>query len=334
MKKKLFVALAMAGFALSGLAGPAAAADPMVIKFSHVNTDNTPKGYGALKFKELAEKRLAGKVKVEVYPNSTLFGDAQEMEALLLGDVQIIAPSMSKLHKYTDKLLVFDLPFLFDDIAAVDRFQATPTGQSLLSAVEDRGYTGLGFLHNGMKQFSARTNVVWPDDMKGIKCRIQPSDVIESYVKAVGAIPHKMAFSEVYQGLQTGVVDCQENSWTSIYTMKFYEVQPTIVESNHGLMDFIVLVGTKWWKGLPDDLRRDLKAAMTDAVAEANTFADKMHADNKKKIMASGRNQVVTLDKKQLEAWRAAMRPVYDKFEGKIGEDLVKAARAANAATN
>lgn len=326
--KKVLIALAIASAAISL---PASAADkPIVIKFSHVNTDNTPKGYGALKFEELAEQRFPGRVEVEVYPSSQLFNDDKAMEALLLGDVQIIAPSMSKLHKYTNKLQVFDLPFLFDNIEAVDRFEAGPEGQALLDVLKDKGYKGLGFLHNGMKQLSANVKLVTPEDAKGVKFRIQTSDVLEAQFRSVGANPQKLAFSEVYQALQTGVVEGQENSWTSIYTMKFYEVQPYITESNHGVMDFFVMTSTDWWEDLPDDLRQGLKEAMDQAVAEANAYAEKMHADARDKIAKSGRSEIVELTKEQRAAWRAAMKPVYAQFEKEIGADLIEAARAAN----
>jgi C4-dicarboxylate-binding protein DctP len=316
--------------AAMGLMIQAATAEPMVIKFSHVNTDNTPKGYAANKFKELAEKYLEGKVKVEVYPNSTLYGDAQEMEALLLNDVQIIAPSLSKFGRYTEKLQIFDLPFLFDAPDDVTRFQESQTGQDLLRSIEDRGFTGLGYIHNGMKQFSANKEVHMPEDASGLRVRIQPSHVIEAQYEAIGANPQKMAFSEVYQALQTGVVDAQENSWTSIYTMKFYEVQPYIVETNHGMMSFMATVSTAWWKGLPDDIREGLDKAIKDAAADANAFADDMHKNNRKRILESGRSEIIELTPDQLKAWRAAMRPVYDRFKDDIGADLIDAAQAAN----
>jgi C4-dicarboxylate-binding protein DctP len=319
-------------FAVMVLAMPGAhAQQPIVIKYSHVNTDNTPKGVAALKFKELAEKYLGDKVKIEVFPNSTLFGDAQEMEALLLNDVQIIAPSLSKFERYTDKLQIFDLPFLFKNAEAVTRFQNTKEGHDLLNSIRNRGYTGLGYIHNGMKQMSANRKVRMPDDAKGLRFRIQPSKVIESQYQAVGAVPQKLAFSEVYQALQTGVVSGQENSWTSMYTMKFYEVQPYIVESNHGMMSFMVTVSTKWWDSLPADIRDGLARAIKEASEEANKAADKMHQDNKKKIVESGKSEIITLSDQELEAWQKAMAPVWSKFEKAIGKDLIDAARKANA---
>ena len=245
--------LATAGVAALAIALPLAAAaqQPMVIKFSHVVAENTPKGQGALKFKELAEKKLPGKVQVQVFPSSQLFGDAKELEALLLGDVQLIAPSLSKFDRYTKKIQIFDLPFLFDDIDAVDRFQASPAGQSLLTSMKNRGLIGLGYWHNGMKQLSTnKDRLVRPEDVKGLKFRIQASDVLEAQFRALGANPQKMAFSEVYQALQTGVVDGQENTWSNIYSQKFHEVQKTIAETNHGVIDYMVVANAKWWDGL------------------------------------------------------------------------------------
>jgi C4-dicarboxylate-binding protein DctP len=307
-----------------------AAEKPMVIKFSHVNTVNTPKGYAATKFKELAEEYLPGKVEVQVFHNSTLYGGGEEMEALLLNDVQIVAPSLSKFGRFTNKLQIFDLPFLFDSPEAVSRFQASPSGRELLKSIEHRGFTGIGYIHNGMKQFSARTKVRMPSDAKGLRVRIQASDVIEASYLALDANPQKMSFKEVYQGLQTGVIDAQENSWTSMYSMKFYEVQPYIVETNHGMMSFMMTVSTKWWMGLADDVRDGLKRALVDAANEANTFADGMHKENKQRIRDSGSSEIITLTEDEITAWRQVMAPVWDKFRADIGEDLIKAAQASN----
>ena len=252
-----------------GFSGLAQAADSIIIKFSHVVAENTPKGQAALKFKELAEKYLPGKVEVQVFPNSQLYGDGKEMEALLLGDVQIVAPSLAKFGKYTKKLQIFDLPFLFDDIEAVGRFQSSAKGQELLTSMEDKGLTGLGFLHNGMKQLSANVPLRTPADAKGLKFRIMSSDVLEAQFKDVGANPQKLAFAEVYQALQSGVVDGAENPWSNIYTKKFYEVQKYITESDHGVLDYMVVTNAKWWNGLPADIKKGLSQAMTEAIAYA-----------------------------------------------------------------
>jgi C4-dicarboxylate-binding protein DctP len=329
MKSRLLVAL-LAGAAVA-LAAPAAAQQPIVIKLSHVVAENTPKGQASLKFKELAEKKLPGKVVVQVFPNSQLFGDAKEMEALLLGDVQIIAPSLSKFDRYTKKLQVFDLPFMFDNIAAVDRFQEGPVGQALLNSMTSKGIKGLGYWHNGMKQLSDdKDKLQRPEDVKGLKFRIQASDVLEAQFRAVGANPQKMAFSEVYQALQTGVVDGQENTWSNIYSQKFYEVQKTIAETNHGVIDYMVITNAGWWDGLPADIRKGLQEAMTEATKFGNDLAGKLNEQDKQKIAAAGKAKIVQLSKDDLVAWRKAMEPVWKKFEGEIGKDVIDAAQKAN----
>ena len=309
----------------------AATAAPIVVKFSHVVAENTPKGQGALKFKELAEKKLPGKVEVQVFPSSQLFGDAKEMEALLLGDVQLIAPSLSKFDRYTKKLQVYDLPFLFDDIDAVDRFQATKTGQDLLTSMKNRGLVGLAYWHNGMKQLSTNKDKLQrPEDVKGLKFRIQASDVLEAQFRALDANPQKMAFSEVYQALQTGVVDGQENTWSNIYSQKFFEVQKTIAETNHGLIEYMVVTNAKWWDGLPADVRQGLAEAMKEATAYSNKLAFDLNEADKKKIMDAGKAKIQKLAKEDTAAWRKSMEPVWKKFEGDIGRDLIDAALKAN----
>jgi C4-dicarboxylate-binding protein DctP len=326
-------ALAMVGLMAGALAMPmlASAQAPIVIKFSHVVADQTPKGQGALKFKELAEKKFPGRVQVQVFPSSQLFGDGKELEALLLGDVQMIAPSLSKFDRYTKKIQIFDLPFLFDDIAAVDRFQASAAGKSLLTSMSNRGLLGLGYWHNGMKQMSSNQDkLVRPADVKGLKFRIQSSDVLEAQFRALGASPQKMTFSEVYQGLQTGVVDGQENTWSNIYSQKFFEVQKTIAETNHGVIDYMVVTNAKWWNALPADIRTGLGEAMTEATAHANELSAQFSAADRQKVIAAGRAKVQPLTKDDLIAWRKAMEPVLKKFERDIGRDLIDAALKSN----
>jgi len=325
----------LSGIAALGLvmAVTAAQAEPIKIKFSHVVADATPKGKAALEFKKLVEERLPGKVVVEVYPNSQLFGDAKEMEALLLGDVQIIAPSLSKFDKFTKKLQVFDLPFLFDDIHAIDRFQKSKIGQGLLTSLQDKGYTGLAYWHNGMKQMSANKALRMPEDAKGLKFRIQPSDVLQAQFEALGANPQKMAFAEVYQALQTGTVDGQENTWSNIYSQKFYEAQKYITETDHGVIDYMVVANTKFWNGLPKDIKPVLEKAMAEATAYGNKLAYDINEGDKKRIMDSGKTEIITLTKQQQAAWRKAMEPVYKKFEPGIGKDLIDAALASNKAS-
>ena len=326
-----FIGAMLTAAAALAFSGVAVAQGPLVVKFSHVVAEATPKGQGALKFKEVAEKLLAGKVQVQVFPNSQLFGDAKEMEAVLLGDVQFIAPSLSKFDRYTKKIQLFDLPFLFDDIAAVDRFQHSPPGQALLDSMKNRGLQGLAYWHNGMKELATnRDRLIRPEDVKGLKFRIQASDVLEAQFRALGANPQKMAFAEVYQALQTGVVDGQENTWSNMYSQKFHEVQKTIAVTNHGVIDYMVVTNAKWWDGLPADIRAGLKQAMDEATAHANRLANELNERDRKRIEEAGKAKIQPLSKEDVAAWRKAMEPVWKKFEGDVGKDLIEAALKSN----
>lgn len=313
-----------------GLAGIATAAEPIVIKFSHVVAEHTPKGQGALLFKKLAEERLPGKVKVEVYPNSSLFGDGKEMEALLMNDVQIIAPSLAKFEHYSKAIQIYDLPFLFDDMEALDRFQRGPVGQELLTTMEDKGITGLGYWHNGLKQLSANKKLLEPRDARGLRFRVQASAVLDEQFKAVRANPRKMSFAEVYQGLQTGVVNGAENPYSNIYSQKMHEVQKYITESNHGVLDYMVITNTKFWNGLSEDMRNELQAIMDEVTVEVNRLANELNERDKQSILAAGTTEILYLTPEQREKWREAMRPVWKKFEAEIGAERIKAAEAAN----
>jgi C4-dicarboxylate-binding protein DctP len=327
MKLRFMVAGALA--AVLSIAGAAQGQQPIIVKFSHVVAENTPKGQGALKFKELVEKKLPGKVQVQVFPSSQLFGDAKELEALLLGDVQIIAPSLSKFDRYTKQLQVFDLPFMFDNIEAVDRFQDGPVGQKLLNSMTSKGLKGLAYWHNGMKQLSDdKDQLKRPDDVKGLKFRIQASDVLEAQFRAVGANPQKMAFSEVYQALQTGVVDGQENTWSNIYSQKFYE--KTIAVTNHGVLDYMIVVNASWWNKLPADVRKVLEDSMKEATAYANKLANDLNESDRKKIADAGKAKIQELSKDDIAAWKKAMHPVWKKFEDQIGKDVIDAATKSN----
>jgi len=308
----------------------ASAQTPIVIKLSHVVAENTPKGQASLKFKELAEKKLPGKVQVQVFPNSQLFGDAKEMEALLLNDVQIIAPSLSKFDRYTKKIQVFDLPFIFKDAEAALRFENSKEGKALLKSMEDKGLIGLNYWGNGMRHFSANKDFRLPQDVKGLKFRIQASDVYEAIMKSLGANGQKMAFAEVYQALQTGVVDGQENSFSNTYSQKFHEVQKTIIESNHGILDYMVVVNAKWWNGLPADVKKGLTEAMNEATVFNNQIAKQKNDEARAAIEAAGKAKIVKLTDAQLAEWKKAMQPVYKQFEADIGADLIKAAQAAS----
>ncbi|WP_338475038.1 TRAP transporter substrate-binding protein [Pseudomonas khavaziana] len=310
-------------------AGLAQAADPIVIKFAHVVAENTPKGQGALLFKKLAEERLPGKVKVEVYPNSSLFGDGKEMEALLLGDVQMLAPSLAKFEHYTKQVQIYDLPFLFNDLAAVDRFQAAE-GKQLLTSMQDKNILGLAYWHNGLKQLSANKALHEPKDARGLKFRVQASSVLEEQFKAIRANPRKMSFAEVYQGLQTGTVNGTENTWSNYESQKVNEVQKYFTESNHGLIDYMVITNAKFWNGLPPDIRSTLEQIMAEVTVEVNKQAEALNQSSKQKIIDAKTSEIIELTPEQRSLWREAMRPVWQKFEGEIGADLIKAADASN----
>lgn len=316
---------------VSGLIlGVSHAEEPVVIKFSHVVADTTPKGQGALLFKKLAEERLPGQVKVEVYPNSSLFGDGQEIDALLVGDVHILAPSLAKFEHYQKKIQLFDLPFLFDDMAALDRFQQSEAGQSLLTSMEDKGITGLGYWHNGLKQLSANKALHVPRDARGLKFRVQNSAVLDEQFKALRANPRKMAFAEMYQGLQTGVVNGAENPYTNIFSQKIHEVQSHITESNHGALDYMLITNTNFWNGLPENVRNELTDIIAEVTVEVNNQANALNERDKQSIINEGTTEIIYLTPEQREEWRAAVRPVWDKFQGEVGADLIEAAVQSN----
>ena len=307
-----------------------ASAAPVEIKFSHVVAENTPKGQMAIKFKELVDERLAGKVEVKVFPNSQLFGDNKVLEAMILGDVQMAAPSLSKFQKYTKKLQVFDLPFLFKDMEAVERFQNGPEGQQLLGSLQKKGLVGLGYLHNGLKQLSASAPLKVPADAAGKKFRIMTSDVLQAQFEAVDAVPLKKPFSEVFTLLQTKAIDGQENTWSNIYSKKFFEVQPYITESNHGVLDYLIVTSAEFWMGLDDDLRADIQAALNEAIAHGNKIAAEKADADKQAIIDSKRSEIVSLTDAEREQWVKAMKPVWKKFEDQIGADIISAAEASN----
>ncbi|OAB53039.1 TRAP transporter substrate-binding protein [Pseudomonas thivervalensis] len=315
-----------------GAWGMVMAAEPIVIKFSHVVGEQTPKGQGALMFKKLAEERLPGKVKVEVYPNSTLYGDDKEMEALLLGEVQIIARSLAKFDQYTKTVQLFDLPFLFDDIAAVDRFQQSPEGQKLLKSMESKNVTGLAYWHNGMKQLSADRPLRTPEDARGLTFRIQTSAVLEEQFKAVDAKAKPMIFSVVYQGLRTGLVHGTENTYSNFYNQKLNEVQKYVTESNHGILDYMLITTSDFWNGLPPDIRSELDKIVVESSAHANREAERFNQLDKQHVLDAKTTEIIALTPQERSAWRDKMRPVWAKFEKDIGADLIKAAQASNKA--
>ncbi|MPY24802.1 TRAP transporter substrate-binding protein [Shewanella psychropiezotolerans] len=307
-----------------------ALAAPVEIKFSHVVAKNTPKGQMALKFKELVEQRLPGEYQVNVFPNSQLFGDNNEISALLLNDIQFVAPSLSKFERYTKKLQLFDLPFLFENMDSVDRFQQSDAGLKLLNAMKRKGIVGLGYLHNGMKQFSASSPLVVPADARGKKFRIMASDVLAAQFLTLDAIPVKKPFSEVFTLLQTRAIDGQENTWSNIYSKKFFEVQGYITESNHGVLDYMVVTSNTFWKSLPDDKREIIKSSLDEAIAFGNQIAAAKVKKDRESIITSKRSKVIELTPEQRNLWVESMRPVWSQFEAKIGKDLIQAAVESN----
>lgn len=300
------------------------------IKFSHVtNTDKHPKGIAATLLEKRVNEEMNGKACMEVFPNSTLYADTKVLEALLNGDVQLAAPSLSRFENFTKKFRIFDLPFVFKDIDAVDRFQNSEDGEKLKNSMVKRGLKGLQFWHNGMKQFSASKPLLVPSDAKGLKFRVQPSDVLVAQVEQIGGAPQKMAFSEVYGGLQTKVIDGQANTWSNIYGKKFFEVQDGTTETNHGILDYLVVTSSKWWDGLPDDVRTQLATILEEVTIERNKESTKVNAENKANIIKAG-GVVRTLNDAQRAEWVNAMKPVWKEFESDIGKELMDAALKAN----
>jgi C4-dicarboxylate-binding protein DctP len=335
MRRLAFAAVSIAAMALA-FAGPAAAADgPIVLKFSHVVATDTPKGKAAEKFKELAEKYTNGKVKVEVYPNSTLYKDKEELEALQLGSVQMLAPSNSKFGPLGIKEFeVFDLPYILPDLKALRKVTEGPLGGKLLKLLDSKGITGLAYWDNGFKQMSANKKLIAPDDYKGVKFRIQSSKVIQAQFRALGSLPQVMAFGEVYQALQTGVVDGQENTWSNIYTQKMHEVQKYITETNHGYIGYVVVVNKKFWDGLPADVRDQLAKAMKEATDFNNAQSQKENEDALAEIKKSGKSEIIKLTPEQDTAMRKAMEPVYGDVASRVGQPLIDEFLKETRATN
>ncbi len=323
MKKKHLL-LTLAVFASVSLA------KDVTIKFSHVVAEDTPKGQMALKFKELVEKKSDGSIKVEVFPNSQLFTDGKVLRAMRLGDVQMAAPALSKFSRFTKKLQVFDLPFLFKDMEAVEKFQQSDKGQELLKSLEKKGIVGLGYIHNGMKQLSANSPMLVPADAKGKKFRIMTSDVLEAQFEAVGAIPVKKPFSEVFTLLQTKAIDGQENTWSNMYTKKFFEVQSDITETNHGLLDYMVVTSKKFMDSLDDKQKAIVKESLKEALVLGNKLSAEKAQSDKQKIIDSGISKIHTISDEQRQKWVEAMKPVWKQFESDIGKDIIDAAVQSN----
>ena len=328
IRRTLLAALAL----LPVLMTTAYAQSPIVIKFSHVVAKDTPKGKAAEKFKELAEAATKGRVKIEVYPNSTLYKDKEELEALQLGAVQMLAPSMAKFGPLGVKEFeLFDLPYLFTDRASLERVTNGQIGRDLFKKLETKGITGLAYWDNGFKVMSSNRPMHTPADMKGLKLRIQASKVLDDQMRALGANPQVMAFSEVYQALETGVVDGVENVPSNMYTQKMHEVQKHLTVTNHGYIGYAVVVNKKFWDKLPADVRGQLEGAMKQASDYANKIAQQENESALEAIRKSGKTTVYVPTDAEKAQWRKALLPVHKTVESRIGADLIAAAVKAAA---
>jgi C4-dicarboxylate-binding protein DctP len=301
------------------------AQSPIVIKFSHVVAQDTPKGKASEYFKKLAEERTKGRVKVEVYHNSQLYKDKEEMEALQIGAVQMLAPSLAKFGPLgVREFELFDLPYLFDSYEELHTVTQGAVGKQLLAKLEPKGITGLAFWDNGFKVMSANKPLKKPEDFRGLKMRIQSSKVLDSQMRSLGANPQVMAFSEVYQALQTGVVDGTENPPSNLYTQKMHEVQKFVTTSDHGYLGYAVIVNKKFWDGLPADIRTTLEGAMKDATKYANDIAKKDNDDALEAVRKSGKSQVQALTPAEKKEWKKAMIKVHTDQESRIGKELIQ----------
>ncbi len=320
--------MTMAALAAASLAAslPTWAQAPIVIKFSHVVAQDTPKGKASEFFAKRAAELTGGKVKVEVYANSTLYKDKEEMEALQIGAVQMLAPSLAKFGPLgVREFELFDLPFIFDNTEELHKVTTGPVGKQLFSKLETKGITGLAYWDNGFKSFSANKPLKAPDDFKGQKMRIQSSKVLEAQMRAVGALPQVMAFSEVYQALQTGVVDGTENPHSNLYTQKMHEVQKHMLLSEHGYLGYAVITTKKFWDGLPVDVRGQLEKAMQEATVYANKIAKEENDQALEKVKASGKTQVYTPTPQERMALKKAMLKVHKEMESRIGKETIDA---------
>jgi len=323
---KLRFIFAVVASAMLAAAGVASAQQPIIIKFSHVVAVDTPKGKAAEYFKKLAEERTKGRVKIEVYPNSQLFKDGEEMEALQLGSVQMLAPSLAKFGPLgVREFEVFDLPYIFDDFAELHKVTQGPVGAGLFKKLESKGIVGVAYWDNGFKVMSANKAIRVPADYKGLKMRIQSSKVLGDQMKALGSIPQVMAFSEVYQALQTGVVDGTENPPSNFYTQKMQEVQKFLALTNHGYLGYAVIVNKKFWDGLPPDIRTTLEGAMKDATKFANDIAQKENDDSIEAVRKTGKTEILTLTPEQKAAMKKALVAVHKDNESRVGKETIEA---------
>ena len=330
MKSSLAIAAAAVAALFSAAAFAGCDDGETVIKFSHVtNSDKHPKGIAASLLAERVNDQMNGSACMEVFPNTSLYNDDQALEALLNGDLQLAAPSLSKFEKFTKQFRIFDLPFMFKNVDAVDSFQASAAGQALKDSMRSRGLQGLAFWHNGMKQMSANVPLLLPSDAEGLKFRVQQSDVLVAQMEAIGGSPQKMAFSEVYGALQQGVVDGQENTWSNIYGQKFFEVQDGVTETNHGIIDYLVVTSVDWLDGLDPPVRDQFLSILDEVTQLRNSEAFAVNQANRQAILDAG-GVVRELSGEQRQAWVDAMKPVWGQFSDDVGEDNIAAAQEIN----
>ena len=322
--------LAVAAMVLS-LAGTVSAA-PIKIRFSHVVATNTPKGQAADMFAKLANERLAGKVEVQVFPNSQLYTDDTVLDALSTGSVEMAAPSTAKFTSWVPQLQLFDLPFLFKNSAVLYQTMDGPVGKKMFKLLGKKNMLGLTMWDNGFKQIGNSVHEIkTPADMAGLKYRIMSSKVLEAQFKAVGGNPLVMPFSEVYSALEQGVIDGQENTWSNMYSKKMNEVQKYITETDHGYLGYTVVTNAQFWNHLPSDIRKELEAILGEVTAWIRENASKINQDAKASIIASGTSKVTELTEAEKDEFRKAFKPVHDEFRDVVGGDLIDAVYELNA---
>jgi C4-dicarboxylate-binding protein DctP len=324
--RRFFLGLIMVfSFALNDVS-----AEPILIRFSHVVAEQTPKGYGANLFKQRVEEKLAGRVKVEVFPNAKLYDDNEVFAALRSNDVQLAAPSLSKFSSVTKALQVYDLPFLFDDPSAVGRFQSSETGQHLLNTLDSKGIKGLGYWPNGMRVISAIWPLRTPTDLRTMALRIEPSKVIEAQYRQFGAIPVKLPFNHIRDALRRELIEGQENTWSNIYSQRFQTAQNYITETNHSFLGYMVITNKVFWDGLPADIRAELGTILAQVTEEVKMQAVEQARRDRQALIEAGSIEVISLTEEERKNWRQAMIPVWDVFTKQIDPALIAAAQAAN----
>lgn len=328
-----FLSIFLCVVSFSGVSGKDATAQPITIRFSHVVGENTPKGIGAKMFKEAVEKRLAGKVVVEIYPKSQKYTDEQAILGLLFGDVEMAAPSFTKFRKFSKTLQVFDLPFLFENVEEVHKFQQSAAGQKLLSSMEDRGIKGLTYWDNGMRVISAKKPIKNPADLDGLTFRIEPSFVFQKQYARFGAIANPMPFRRLHDALRVGIVDGHENAWSNMLSRKLHLLRPYFTEVGHSYLGYMVVTSVNFWNTLPADIRTELETILSEITVTVNTLALEKEMNDKKAIMSDAKVQVITLDEAAKKEWRDALIPLWAEFENDIGKEIMDAAKGNKGAS-